>query len=264
MDALSPAAQHPDRVDRSHDEPGDEIRRQDHVRDLVGHRRVEDHRPRVDRRDVARRRREALRLVHPRVHRDDRERSAEAGDHDRHARPEVRPRRQALPAEDVDGDEDRLGEEEEPLDPEQQAEDLAEAPGERRPEEPELEGEDGPGHGADRERHRHRLRPALRQLQRVRIVAAKTPVVRDQHERWKRYAERSQDDVEPQRERHLAAGGQEVRREDQHGTAPSGVKSRFTRPRGPTLARPRVFHHRPNGMNPAGSAGADNRVCSSL
>ena len=34
--------------------------------------------------------REALRLVHPRVHGDDRERAADPGDHDRHARPEVR------------------------------------------------------------------------------------------------------------------------------------------------------------------------------
>ena len=167
MDAVAPTAEHPDRVDGGHEEPGDEIRRQDHVRNLVGHRRVEDHLQRLDRRDVARRRREPLRLVHPRVHGHDRERAAEARDHDRHPRPEVGPRREVLPAEDVDRDEDRLEEEEDALDREQHAEHLAEASGERRPEEPELEGEDGPGHGADRERHRHHLRPALRELQRV-------------------------------------------------------------------------------------------------
>ena len=43
MDAVAPAAQHPDRVDRGDEEPGDEIRRQDHVRNLVRHRGVEDH-----------------------------------------------------------------------------------------------------------------------------------------------------------------------------------------------------------------------------
>ena len=197
VDAVTTAAQHPDRVDRRHDEPGDQVRRQDHVGHFVGHRGVEDHLERLHRSDVARRRREALRLVHPRVHGDDREGTPETRDHDRHARPEVLPRRQSLPAEDVDGDEDRLEEEEDALDPEQQAEDLAEAPRERRPEQSELERQHGPGDGADGERHRHRLRPALRQPERVRIVVAKTAVIRDQHHRRKRHPERCQDDVEP-------------------------------------------------------------------
>ena len=216
MDAVAPAAQHPDRVDRGDQEPCDQIRREDHVRNLVRHRRVEDHLPHVDRSDVARRRREPLRLVHPRVHGDDRERAPEARDHDRHAGPEVRPRREVLPAEDVDRDEDRLEEEEDPLHREQHAEHLSEPPGERRPEQPELEGEDGPGHRADRERHRHRLRPALREPQRVRIVAAQAPVVGDQHHRRQRNPQRRQDDVEAERERHLAPRRRKCRREHDH------------------------------------------------
>ena len=68
------------------------------------------------------------------------------GEHDRHAGPEVRPRFQAPPAVDVDGDENRFREEEQPLDGERHAERGAEAPHERRPEQPELEGEDRAGH----------------------------------------------------------------------------------------------------------------------
>ena len=45
VDPVAPAAQHPDRVDGRDEEPGDEVRGQDHVRHLVGHRRVEDHLP---------------------------------------------------------------------------------------------------------------------------------------------------------------------------------------------------------------------------
>ena len=54
MDAVTPAAQHPDGVDRGDEEPGDQVRREDHVRNLVGHRRVEDHLQRLDRRDRCR------------------------------------------------------------------------------------------------------------------------------------------------------------------------------------------------------------------
>ena len=89
-------------------------------------------------------------------------------------------------------------------------------PGERRPEEAELERQHGPGHGADGEGHRHRLRPAPREPQRVRVVVAQAAVVGDQHHRGQRHAERRQDDVEPQRERHLAARRREVRRKGQH------------------------------------------------
>ena len=52
--AVAPAAQHPHGVDRGDEEPGDEVRREDHVRDLVRHGRVEDHLQRID---VGRRRR---------------------------------------------------------------------------------------------------------------------------------------------------------------------------------------------------------------
>ena len=52
-----------------------------------------------------------------------------------------------------------------------------------RPEQAELEGEDGAGDGADGESDGHRFRPALGQLHRDRIVVAEPYVVGDQDRR---------------------------------------------------------------------------------
>ena len=88
-----------------------------------GHASLKNTFERVDVDDLARRvQREALRLVHPRVRGDHRERAADAREHDRNAGPEVRPRREPLPAEDVDRDEDRLEEEEQSFHRERHAE----------------------------------------------------------------------------------------------------------------------------------------------
>ncbi len=209
--AVAPSPQHPDRVDRSHQEAGDQVGGQDHVGDLVGDRGIEDHLQRLDvgHRSV-RAEREPLRLVHPGVGGDNRERAAKPGDYDRDARPEVRPSREAVPAEDVDRDEDRFEEEEDPLDREQNPEDAAEAPGELRPQEAELERQHGAGDGAHGEGHGSDLGPAPRELHGVGVVAAKSQVVGDQHHRREGDAEARQDDVEPERERHLAAGGRQL------------------------------------------------------
>ena len=168
------------------------------------HRVVEDHPPRVDVDDVAGRvEREALGAfiqalaetteMLPRMPVSD----------DRDAGPEVRPRLQTAPAVDVDGDEDRLGEEEDPLEGERDAERLAPLAHEPRPQQPELERQHGPGNGADGERHGHVLRPSLGQLQGGLVVVLDAPVVGDQGHRRPRHAERHQDDVEGERERHL-------------------------------------------------------------
>ena len=52
--AVAPPAQHPDRVDRGDQEAGDQVGGEDHVRDLVADRGVEDHLQRVDVGDVRR------------------------------------------------------------------------------------------------------------------------------------------------------------------------------------------------------------------
>ena len=207
--AVAPALEHPDRVDRGDEEAREQVRRQNHVRDLVGHRRVEDHLERVDvgHRSV-RAQGEALRLVHPGVDGNHRKGASDAADRDRDAGPEMLPARQPLPAEDVDRQEDRLEEEEDPLDREQHPEYLAEALGELGPQQPELERQNGARHGADREGHRGDLRPALRQLERHRVLAAQPDVVGDQHHRREPHAEAGEDDVEAEREGHLLTRGQ--------------------------------------------------------
>ena len=115
--AVPPPPEHPDRVHRRHEEAGDEVGGEDHVRNLVAGRAVEE---RVDRVHVRHAAvggdLEAVRLVHPGVDRDHGEGTADPGDRHRDAGPEVRPAGEALPAVDVDRDEDRLGEEEDALD----------------------------------------------------------------------------------------------------------------------------------------------------
>ena len=123
-----------------------------------------------------------------------------------HAGPEVGPRLQPLPAEQVDRDEDRLGEEEQALERERDAERLAPPAHEPGPQQAELEGEHRAGDRADRERDRHVLRPALGEQQGVGVVVLDRPVVGDQREERPRHAERHEDDVEGQGERHLRPG----------------------------------------------------------
>jgi hypothetical protein len=122
----------------------------------------------------------------------------------------VLPTSQPLPAEDVDRQEYRFEEEEDPLDREQHPENLPEALRELGPEQPELEREHRAGYGADREGHRRDLRPALCQLQRDPVVAAQPDVVGDQHHRREAHAEASEDDVEAEREGHLLARGEQL------------------------------------------------------
>ena len=153
---------------------------------------------------------EASRRVHPGVDRDHGQRAAEPRQHDRDARPEVHPRPQALPAEDVDRHEDRLEEEEDSLQREGRAEDLAEAAHELGPQEAHLERQHRAGDRADREEHGRHLRPALGEPQGVLVAPAQSYVVGGQDDRGERDAHRGQDDVEAERESHLASRGFEV------------------------------------------------------
>src|SRR4051794_13052385 len=119
-------------------------------------------------------------------------------------------------AEDVDRDEDRLEEEEDPLDREEHPEDRAEPARERRPEQAELERQHRAGHRTDRERHGDDLGPPPGQQQRVGVAVAQPAVVGDQHHRRERHPQRREDDVEPERERHLAPRRLEVRGQGDH------------------------------------------------
>ena len=116
------------------------------------------------------------------------------------------PRREPVPAVDVDGDEDRLQEEEDPLDREADPEDVAEAAHEPRPEQAELEGEDRAGDGADGEQHgdavtrrRRTAGDAFDQLRKRRASGSfllPPAVLGDQHHRREGDPEAGEDDVE--------------------------------------------------------------------
>jgi hypothetical protein len=209
--SIPPAPQHADGVDRGHEEARHQVRREDHVGRLVGHRPVEE---RVECVDVGGGavlcELEAVRLIHPRVRSHHRPSAAKARDRDRDARPEVRPPGQALPAVDVDGDEDRLGEEEDALERERKPEHVAEAAHELGPEQAHLEREHRPRDRADHERDGRDLRPALGEPERVGVVALQPQVVGGQDYRGEADAERGHHDVEAERESHLAPRGTEI------------------------------------------------------
>ena len=161
--------QHPDRVDRGDHESADQVGRDHHVRGHYGIAIVEDHPTGRRRPPAGRVEGDALRgsssrrwPPRPRCCRRCPRRRRDAG-------PEVRPRARPPPPVDVDRDEERLGEEEDP----------SKANGTPKaaphwpmnwPQQPELEGEDGPRHRPDRERHRHVLRPALGEQHRVGVA----------------------------------------------------------------------------------------------
>ncbi len=118
-----PAAQPAPGVDARHEEAGDDVAGEIHVDELVPEVRVrEEGAPRVHVDDSPVAKCETGRVVHPRVDRDHHRRADEARDRHGHPGEKVQPRRDAVPAVDVDGDEDRLGEEREALQPEGQAE----------------------------------------------------------------------------------------------------------------------------------------------
>ena len=224
MQAIAPPAQHADRVDRRDDEPGDEQGGQQEVHQLVAQRRVEDGAPRMNRGHLAgRAQREPMRRVHPGVGGEDRERSQQREERQRRAQPQVQPRRQSVPAEDVDRDEDRLEKERDPFDGERQPEHVAEAAEQPGPEDAQLEREHRAGHRAHREQHAHDVRPAPGQPERVPIVVAEPVGVRDQREQRQAEAQRHKQDVEAQRERHLASRRQQVAR--QHDTPSSTART---------------------------------------
>ncbi len=234
--AVAAPAQHGEGVDGRDQESPHDISGDDHVGGHERHGVVEDHLHRIDVGDLPGRvEGEARRSIHPRVGGDHRCGAEDAGDHQRNAGPEMRPRAQPAPAVDVDRDEDGLGEEEDPLEGERNPERVAPLAHEARPQQAELEGEHRASDGTHRERDRHVLRPALCQLQRVRIVALEAPVVGDQRHERPRHAQRDQDDVARQSEGHLSPRPRHgVDRQDGHhsqeGHHPKPSPRRHRRP----------------------------------
>ena len=114
-------------------------------------------------------------------------------------------RREAIPAVDVDRDEDRLEEEREALEREAEPEDLAEAGHESGPQQAHLEAEDRPRYYACGEQREHHLRPAARQRAIERVAGAEVEPLDEEHHRWEGDPEADERDVDRERERlHLA------------------------------------------------------------
>src|SRR3954447_11353182 len=192
-------------VDARDQEAGDEVAGEVHVDQLVPHVGVEQclPRPRVDHAPADER--EALRRVHPAVDRDHVERAREPAEHHGDAGPEVRAPREAVPAVDVDGDEDRLDEERDALQREADPEDLAETRHELRPQQPELEAEDRARDHAHREDDQRHLRPALGERLVGRVAGAQVEALDEQEHRREGDPEAHDRNVDGQRQRlHLA------------------------------------------------------------
>jgi hypothetical protein len=204
-DALVPPAPAPqprNGVDRGGQEAGDDVAGEVHVDGLgpdvlVSEQRLEW----ADIGDPAGLEREAARVVHPGVHRDHHQRAGEAGDHDRDTSQEMRPWRDAIPAVDVDGDEDRLDEERECLEREAESKDLTKRGHEVRPKQPELEAQDRAGDDPDREQGEHHFRPALRDRAVDRVAASEPQPFEHEHEGREGDAEADDRDVNGERER---------------------------------------------------------------
>ena len=167
------------------------------MHDLVRPRRAPH---RGDRIGVAR-----ARPVHERVDQRHEERRRGAADRDHDARRQVQPRRHPAAAVEIDAEEDRLGEEREPLQRERQPDRFAERAHEPRPQQAELERQHRPRHRADREQDAGPLGQPLRQQQVLGIARPPVAHVRDHHQRRQRDARRREHDVERQRHPHLRA-----------------------------------------------------------
>jgi hypothetical protein len=146
---------------------------------------------------------EARRRVHPRVRRDDEERRCETADDEREATEEVGAWCEAIPAVEVERQEDRLDEEGEALEAERHADDAAGEFHEPRPEQPELEREHRAGDGADAEGHREGLRPGAGELAVDVVLRAQPEAFGDHEQDGHADAEHREADVERERRAHL-------------------------------------------------------------
>ena len=115
-----------------------------------------------------------------------------------------------LPAVDVDRDEDRLEEERPALDAESDADHVAPLAHQARPQQAELQADHGARHRPDGELDGHHGGPSPGQLHRGRVATAQAEVVHHQGDERQRDAERDQDHVHHQGERHLLASRQQL------------------------------------------------------
>jgi hypothetical protein len=200
--AAAPAAQERPRVRAAEQEAADDVGGEVHVDVLAPEQRVVEQRlPRVHVDRAAAAEGETGRVVHPAVDRDDEERARHAGDGDRNAAREMRPRLKPVPPISINTYEYGFEEEGEALKREAEPEHVTEVLHPHRPQQPELEGQDRAGDDAHREQREHDPRPAFRQHAVERIAGAEVAVLGEKHEYGEGDAEAHERDVHGQRER---------------------------------------------------------------
>ncbi len=213
-------------MDPGHRKAGGGKRGQGHVQRLLERGGVQHGRDGIDVGDLAADDLESGRRVHPRIgghHEDSRGHPAQGH---RHSGPDVRQRRDPVPAVEIDPEEDGLGEEGKALQRERHPDDPAGVLHELRPQQDQLEGQHRSRDGADREQDRGPFRPPLGQLE-IDPVAGLLPTpLRDDHQHRHGDPDHGENDVEGERDGHLGAGGEEV------GHGAEGISERLKSHRG--------------------------------
>ena len=209
------------RVDPGDREARGRERRERHVQGLRRGGRVSHGRERIHIDRLAVRERESRRRVHPRVRDHDEDAGRHAARGHGHACPEVRAPRDTIPAVQVDAQEDRFGEEREPLEGERHADDRPGELHEARPQEAQLERQHRSRDGTDREQDGGPLRPQLGEVEIDRVSGHLPAPLRHDHEDRHGDPDDGKHDMERERDAHLGAGRQQVG----HGLETNGVVS---------------------------------------
>ncbi len=210
--AVTPAPEHARGVDAGDQEARDHEGRHDHVERLVRDGRVEHRPPGAHVAHHAVRAGESARRVHPRVRAHHQERRQRSGDQHGNPAEQVHLGRNAVPRVQVDAEEDGLDEERDALRRERHPDDLAVGAHHPRPQQPELEAEDRARHRAGREQHPDRFGPLAGEPGVVGVPGAYAPPFDDQHQGGHADAQAGEHDVPAERQRHLQARRDEVRR----------------------------------------------------
>ena len=119
-------------------------------------------------------------------------------------------RREAIPAVEIEPEEDGLDEEGEPLRREGEPDDAAGVAHEDRPEESQLEGEDRAGDRTDGEEDGESFGPAADEGHVDRVTGSQPQPLGDEEEDGQTHAEHGEDDVEGEGGAHLGASGEKI------------------------------------------------------
>jgi hypothetical protein len=145
----------------------------------------------------------------------------------------------------VDRGEDGLQEEKQALDTEREPEHGPVPPHQPRPQQPHLERQHRASHRADRDQHAHCLRPAPREPYRDLVMAPQADELGQQHDRRERDSQARQDDVKPERGRHLRTSWDHLAADVPSSDHNRGIKTHYS------SLKVRGRHRRRSGTCPA-------------